>query len=93
MEVLSLFSDHTETTSRIVANRKKCEYEELRFRRGSPLACGVMGIASSFYWDFHVNNVQTHETLTFHGLQVREKTVNIHDIAMKVFMGKKNPVI
>ena len=28
---------------------KECEYEELRFRRGSPLAHGVMGIASSSY--------------------------------------------
>ena len=28
---------------------KECEYEELCFRRGSPLACGVMGIARSSY--------------------------------------------
>ena len=26
---------------------KECEYEELRFRRGSPLACRVMGITCS----------------------------------------------
>ena len=36
-----------QTTSRIVANLERTEYEELRFRRGSPLECRVMGIACS----------------------------------------------
>ena len=28
---------------------KECECEELHFRRGSPLACGIMGITCSSY--------------------------------------------
>ena len=40
--ILLPFTD--QTTSRIVAN---LEYEELRFIRGSPLACGVMSIPCS----------------------------------------------
>ena len=34
------FSKHAES----LRTGKECECEELRFRKGSPLACGVIGI-------------------------------------------------
>ena len=44
LEVPSPFADQTETTSRIIANWERMCNEELRFRRGLTLTCGVMGI-------------------------------------------------
>ena len=41
----SPFADHT--TRESLQTGKECEYEELRFRRGSPLACGIMGSVCS----------------------------------------------
>ena len=50
LEVRTLPSCHclqTRQLAELLQTGKECEYEELRFRRGSPLACGVMGIACS----------------------------------------------
>ena len=47
LEGRALFADQQQADS--LQTGKECECKELRFRRGSPLACGVMGIAWSSY--------------------------------------------
>ena len=42
------------------------EYEELRFRRGAPLACGVMGIACSSYFIVVALKYMLHEVSHTH---------------------------
>ena len=49
-EVRPLPSRHclqTRQLAELLQTGKECEYDELHFRRGSPLACWVMGIACS----------------------------------------------
>ena len=49
MEVRALLSPLQRQRVESLQTGKECEYEELRFRKGSPLACGVLGIACSSY--------------------------------------------
>ena len=47
LEVRALLSPFADQKTSTLQTGKECEYEELHFRRGSSLACGVMGIACS----------------------------------------------